>query len=129
MRQAKEGTRMPTQARTSQRPSRCVLLVGPAIAAALALLVAFVAAVLEPSASAWSLLRLVALLAAGWIPIRLAREAAAYCAEDAGRPKDRAVRVANRSSGVLDVPAVSTHSFGRALAPGREALPSGSTHI
>jgi hypothetical protein len=127
MRQAKEGTQMATHARISRRPSRCALLVAPAIVAALGLLVAFVTAVLEPSAPAWSLLRPAALLAAGWIPIRLAREAAAYCADGAG-PEGRAVRVAHRIGEALDVPAVSTHSFGRGPVPGREALPSGGAH-
>ena len=92
--QAKEGTQMANQARTNRCPSRCALLVAPAIAAALGLLVAFGIAVLEPSAPAWSLLQAAALLAAGWIPARLALEVAAYCAADAWRPERRAVRVA-----------------------------------
>jgi hypothetical protein len=128
MRQAKEGIQMAAQVRTQRCPRRCALLVVPAIVAALGLLGAFAAAVVDPSAPAWSLLRPVALLAASWIPVRLAREAVAYCSGDAGQPQPGPVRIARRIGGVLDASAISTHSFGQAALPGREALPSGSTH-
>lgn len=128
MRQAKEETQMAIQALTAQRKHRCALFNALAIAGFLGLLTAAAIAWADPSAAGWQFLRLTGLLAAGAIPVRLALEAAAYCANDTGRPEHRAVRVANRIGEVLDVPAVSTHSFGQAFLPGREALPPSSAH-
>ena len=76
-----------------------------------------------------SLLRPAALLAAGWIPVRLVREAAAYCADGAGRTEGRAVRVAHQTGDLPGVPATPTYSFGQAALPGRQALLSGGAHI
>lgn len=109
---------MADHTRAALRPSRWTLLGAPALSAALGLAAAVLSEGLDPSAPAWSLLRPVALLAAGAIPVRLAAEAVAYCTDTAHKTGDRAAAWT-----------ASTHSFGRASLPGRDALPTGSAHI
>ena len=123
--QTKEETPMGMQADTAQREHRCARFNTLAIAGVLGLLTAAATAWADPPAAGWQLLRLAGLLAAGVLPVRLACEAAAYCANDAGRTERRAARAANQTG----VPAATTHSFGQAILPGRPALPSGSAHI
>ncbi|MFD0635388.1 hypothetical protein [Catenulispora yoronensis] len=129
MRQAKEETQMAMQAHTAQRKRWCARFNALAIDGALGLLTAAAIAWADPPAASWQVARLVGLLAAGALSVRLAAEAAAYCANDAGRTECRAARVADQTVDLPGVPAVATHSFGQAILPGRQALPSGSAHI
>lgn len=119
MRQTKEETQMAMQAHTAQRRRRCALFNALAIAGPLGLLTAAAIAWADPPAAGWQLLRLAGLLAAGALPVRLAAEAAAYCANDAGRTECRAARVADQTVDLPGAPAVTTHSFGQAILPGR----------
>jgi len=125
MRRAKEETQMGHQAPTARRERQPALLGATAVAAALGLLTAALAAWADPSMPAWQWLRQVALLAAGEIPVRLGREAAAYCAHTAEHPARRAARTVRRGDGVLAAPAPPTYDFGLASPPGRDALPTG----